>query len=87
MLLSCFGSILAESRDAEQAQARYVEAAEKFGSMRDKVDGLLNLREEAYLGLLEVPDPGEGLLGFHSTNIDTRSACTVWNPSAPLYDI
>ena len=46
---------------AGQAQARYVEAAEKFGSMRDRVDGLLSTREEAYLGLLEVPDPGEAL--------------------------
>ena len=38
-----------------------MEAANKFGSMKDKVDGLLSTREEAYLGLLEVPDPGEAL--------------------------
>lgn len=36
-----------------------MEAAEKFGSLKDKVDGLLSTREETYLGLLEVPEPGE----------------------------
>ena len=45
----------------DQAQARYMEAAEKFGSMRDKVDSLLGTREDAYLGLLDVPDIGEAL--------------------------
>ena len=41
-----------------QAQAKYLEAVEKFGSMKDRVEGLLSSREDAYLGLLAVPDQG-----------------------------
>ncbi len=41
-----------------QAQARFLEAVEKFGRMKDKVEGLLNSREDAYLGLLAVPGQG-----------------------------
>ena len=44
-----------------QAQKRYMEAAEKFGSMKDRVEGLLSTREDAYLGLLDVPHPGVSL--------------------------
>ena len=52
-----------------QAQARYMEAVEKFGSMRGKVDGLLSSREDAYLGLLAVPDAGEAY---------GRKTFTIW---------
>ena len=41
-----------------QAQAKYLEAVEKFGSMKDRVEGLLSSREDSYLGLLAVPDQG-----------------------------
>ena len=44
-----------------QAQKRYMEAAEKFGSMKDRVEGLLSSREDAYLGLLDVPHQGVSL--------------------------
>lgn len=54
----CFGIELNDCANM-QAQARYMEAVEKFGSMKGKVDGLLSSREDAYLGLLAVPDPGE----------------------------
>lgn len=88
---SWFGSILAESMHDGQAQARYVEAAEKFGSMRDRVDGLLNLREEAYLGLLEVPDPGEGMsAGCHSIaglTLTLRVQCAAVLRHCTIYNI
>jgi len=54
----CFGIELNDCAYM-QAQARYMDAVEKFGSMKGKVDGLLSSREDAYLGLLAVPDPGE----------------------------
>ena len=38
-----------------------MEAAEKFGSMKDRVEGLLSTREDAYLGLLDVPHQGISL--------------------------
>ena len=38
-----------------------MEAAEKFGSMKDRVEGLLSTREDAYLGLLDVPHQGVSL--------------------------
>ncbi|CAK0779934.1 hypothetical protein CVIRNUC_004893 [Coccomyxa viridis] len=41
-----------------EAQKKYMEAAEKFGSMKDRVEGLLSTREDAYLGLLDVPHQG-----------------------------
>ena len=38
-----------------------MEAAEKFGSMKDRVEGLLSTREDAYLGLLDAPHQGAPL--------------------------
>ena len=38
-----------------------MEAAEKFGSMKDRVEGLLSTREDVYLGLLDVPHQGVSL--------------------------
>ncbi|BDA43789.1 probable chaperone protein DnaJ at N-terminal half [Coccomyxa sp. Obi] len=43
-------------RDYRQAQTVYLEAVEKFGKMKDDVEGLLSERDEAYLELLAVPD-------------------------------
>ena len=40
---------------------KYIEAAEKFGSMKDRKESLLNTREDAYLGLLDVPHQGVSL--------------------------
>ncbi len=46
-----------------QAQTVYLEAVEKFGKMKDEVEGLLSDRDEAYLELLAVPDAaGKSLL-------------------------
>lgn len=55
--------MLLRAMDVTQAQAKYLDAAEKFGSMRDRVEGLLSTREDAYLGLLAVPDQSAPFLG------------------------
>ncbi len=40
----------------------YLEAVERFGKMKDEVEGLLSERDEAYLELLAVPDTAGALL-------------------------
>ncbi|CAL8468257.1 g7796 [Coccomyxa elongata] len=48
--------LCAFEREYRQAQTVYLEAVEKFGKMKDEVEGLLSDRDEAYLELLAVPD-------------------------------
>ncbi|EIE19270.1 DnaJ-domain-containing protein [Coccomyxa subellipsoidea C-169] len=43
-------------REYRQTQMAYLEAVERFGKMKDEVEGLLSERDEAYLELLAVPD-------------------------------
>ena len=58
-----------------QAQKRYMEAAEKFGSMKDRVEGLLSTREDAYLGLLDVPHQGASLTPHTEMHIWMHETC------------
>ena len=50
------GTLIPVLRVCMQAQTVYLEAVEKFGKMKDELEGLLSDRDEAYLDLLAVPD-------------------------------